>query len=324
MANGGTGGGGIGLGGIVQAFGGSDAAPKPKYYQGSLPLLRGVSGIGRDVLRNIRGALPDFYSGFERGTEQQRGFQGEQEGVLRGLLARRLGSNPEDLLRRTGEQLFSFIDPNVIDPLSRFDVNQDIVQRRARGLNPAAIDSTAQRLRNARIASGRYYDTARNVYGILPQVYNQLREAGVTDEMLAAGYIPQIQRGYRELDYAPLAPLQASIDLTRSATGIPADYGAASRANVYGFHQPTNLADRFGAASQAVSNTIGQAAQIYASLYGGGAGGGIPGMGGGGARGGGLNPVSGYSGPAGAVGGPEIIGGAPAYYNNPRYVNPYE
>jgi hypothetical protein len=309
MANGTTGG---GLGGIIQAFGGSDAAPKPKYYQGALPLLRGVSGIGRDVLRNIRGALPDFYSGFERGTEQQRGFQGEQEGVLRSLLARRLGSDPEALLKRTGEQLFSFIDPNVIDPLSRFDVNQDTLLRRARGINPAAVDSTADRLRRSRIASGRYYDVARNVYGILPQVYQQLRDAGITDEQIAAGYIPQIQRGYRELDYAPLAPLQASIDLTRSATGIPADYGAASKANIYGFHQRRNLADRFGAAGQSAWNTIKDAAGIYASLYGGGAGG-IGGIGGGG--GGGAAPVAG-----GGSGYP--------YFQQPGYgappqVNPY-
>ena len=273
-----------GIGSIVGGLFGSNAAPKPKYYFGSRPLLQGVSNVGRDVLKNIRGALPDFYSGFERGTEQQRGFQGEQEGVLRNLLARRLGSNPEDLLKRTGEQLFSFIDPNVINPLSRFDVNQDIVQRRARGLNPAALDSTAERLRNSRIASGRYYDVARNVYGILPQVYQQLRDAGISDEAIAAGYIPQIQQGYRALDYAPLEPLRAAVGLTREATGIPADYGAASKANIYGFHQPINVADRFARAGQGVWNTVKDAAAIYSSLYGGGAGG-IGGMMGGGAGG---------------------------------------
>lgn len=270
-----------GIGSIVGAFGGSNAAPKPKYYQGALPLLRGVSGIGRDVLRNIRGALPDFYSGFAEGTERQRGLQGEQEDVLRNLLARRLGSDPEALLQRTGNTLFSFIQPNVLDPLARADVNRSIVMNRARGINPAAFDSTSERLRNARIASGRYYDVARNVYGSLPQLFQQLRDAGVADEAIAAGYIPQIQAGYRTLDYAPLEPLRASIGLTREAAGIPLDYGAASKANIYGFHQPMNVADRFARAGQGVWNTVKDAAQIYASLYGGGAGG-IGGIGGGG------------------------------------------
>jgi len=273
-----------GIGSIVGGLFGSNAAPKPKYYQGAKDLLTGVRGIGKDVLRNIRSSLPGFYSGFEEGTERQRGLQGEQENILRTLLQRRLASDPQQQLRETGNTLFSFIDPNVINPLARFDVNQNLVARRARGLGGSTFDSTAERLRNARIASGRYYDVARDVYGRLPQIFQQLRDAGVTDEMLAAGAIPQIQRGYRELDVAPLIPMQAGIDLTRSATGIPLDYGAASRANIYGFHQPINVADRFARAGQGVWNTVKDAAAIYAQLYGGGAGGigGIGGMMGGG------------------------------------------
>jgi hypothetical protein len=277
-----------GLGSIIGGLFGSNAAPKPKYYFGSRPLLQGVSNVGRDVLKNIRGALPSFYTGFEQGTEQQRGLQGEQENVLRTLLQRRLASNPQEQLRETGNTLFSFINPNVVSPLSRFDVNYNSALRSARGLNPSTFDSTADRLRNARIASGRYYDVARDVYGQLPRIYQQLRDAGVTDEMLASGIIPQIQQGYRALDLAPLIPLQASVDLTRSAAGIPADYGAASKANVYGFHQPINVADRFARAGQGVWNTVKDAAAIYSSLYGGGAGG-IGGMMGGG---GGAAPVA--------------------------------
>jgi hypothetical protein len=273
-----------GIGSIVGAFG-SNAAPKPKYYQGAKDLLTGVRGIGKDVLRNIRSRLPGFYSDFDAGTELQRGLQGEQAGVLRTLLQRALSRVPQQQLREAGNTLFSFINPNVINPLARFDVNQNLVARIARGLGGSAFDSTAERLRNARIASGRYYDVARDVYGRLPQIFQQLRDAGVTDEMLAAGAIPQIQAGYRNIDMAPLIPLQAGIDLTRSATGIPLDYGAASRANIYGFHQPINVADRFARAGQGVWNTVKDAAQIYASIYGGGAGGigGMMGGGGGGA-----------------------------------------
>jgi hypothetical protein len=225
--------------------------------------------------------MPAFRSDFAAGTERQRGLQGEQENILRTLLQRRLSNDPQEQLRQTGNTLFSFINPNVINPLSQFDVNQNLSSRRARGLNTGAFDSTADRLRNARVASGRYYDVARNVYSALPQVYQQLRDAGVTDEMLAAGAIPQIQAGYRNIDMSGLIPLQAGVGLAREAQGIPLDYGAAQRANIYGYHQPMNLADRFGAAGQSMWNTVKDAAAIYSSLYGGGA----PGGGGGGAAG---------------------------------------
>jgi len=263
-----------GLGGVIAAFGGSDAAPKPKYFQGSRNLLSGARLVGRDVLDSLRTGLPDFRNAFAQGTELQRGLQGEQAGVLRGLLQRRLANDPQQQLRETGNTLFSFIDPNVINPLAKFDVNQNLISRRARGLGGAMFDSTAERLRNARIASGRYYDVARDVYGQLPRVYQQLRDAGVTDEMLAAGYIPQIQAGYRNIDMSGLIPLQAGLELATGAQRIPLDYGTASRANIYGYRQPMNVADRFGAAGQSMWNTVKDAAQIYASLYGGGIGGG--------------------------------------------------
>jgi hypothetical protein len=270
-----------GIGSIVGALGGSNAPRREVFSRGTWPLLTSVRGTARDVSDYTRRALPGFFADYERGTAQQRGFQGEQEGVLRNLLARRMGSDPEALLRRTGSTLFGFIDPNVLDPLGRADVNRDIVMRRARGLNPGAIDSTAERLRNARIASGRYYDVARNVYGALPQVYQQLRDAGVADEAIAAGYIPQIQQGYRTLDYAPLGAIQGGQQAALGGISLPAAYGPAARANVYGYHQPMNTADRFARAGQGVWNTVKDAAQIYASLYGGGAGG-IGGIGGGG------------------------------------------
>jgi len=275
-----------GLGGVIAAFGGSDAAPKPKYFQGSRTLLSGARKVGSDVLGSLLTGLPDFRNAFAQGTELQRGLQGEQADVLRGLLQRRLASDPQDQLRQTGNTLFSFINPNVINPLAQFDVNQNLISRRARGLNTGAFDSTADRLRNARVASGRYYDVARNVYGALPQVYQQLRDAGVTDEMLAAGYIPQIQAGYRNIDMSGLIPLQAGLELGTRAQEIPTAYGGASRANIYGYHQPMNVADRFGAAGQSMWNTVKDAAQIYASLYGGGAGGMMGGGGGGGGGGG--------------------------------------
>ena len=271
-----------GIGGVLEGFFGKSGY-KPQYLDYSKRYLGPAAGVGKDVFNNIRGALPDFYSGFQRGTEQQRGFQGEQEQVLRNLLGRRLASDPQQLLQQTGNTLFGFIDPNVINPLSRFDVNSDILSRRARGLNPAAVESTAERLRNSRIASGRYYDVARQVYGALPNLFNQLRQAGITDEQIAAGYIPQIQQGYRALDLAPLIPLQAGVDLTRDVASASRGLSDAEKAAVYGYRANENWANRAGQAGRSLWSTVKDAAEIYGSLYGGGMGGMI---GGGGAGGG--------------------------------------
>lgn len=293
--------GGIGLGGVVKAFGGSRAAPKPKYFSLTRPVLGALSMLGRNTIRGLGPGLSDFANTFNQGTQRQLGLQGEQEDVLRGLLNRRLASDPQDQLRQTLSTLFAQIDPNILNPLANADVNANILMRRARGLNPAAVHSTAEDLRNAAIRNGRYYDVARQVFGTVPNLYNQIRNAGVTDEQLAAGFIPQIQQGYRQLDYAPLVPLQAGLDLTGQAADLTGRIADDERRSIYGYRQPSNLADRFGSASQAISNTLQQAADIYSSLYGGGAlgggggTGGIAGMFGGGNRtipntGSGVNP----------------------------------
>lgn len=292
------------IGGIAKGIGGSDAAPLPKYFTGALPELRALSSLGRGAINYARGALPEFQNAYTQGTELQRGLQGQQAGVLQTLLNRRLNTNPQQQLQETGNTLFSFINPNVVAPLARFDVNYNNALRMARGLSPSTFDSTTERLRNARIASGRYYDTARDVYSQLPNIYNQIRNAGVTDEMLAAGYIPQIQQGYRALDLAPLVPIQASLGVAQQAAGIPTAYGQASRANIYGYRQPQNWADRLGNAGGNVMDFAKDAASIYASLYGGGLVGG----------GGGATPTRPAATALPATGSP--------YWSQPQYIQP--
>lgn len=266
-----------GFGGVLRGAFGSNAPPQAVMFEGGEDALRRARRVGNIALNTTASRLPDFYTGFDRGTEIQRGLQDDQADLLRGLTQRALSRDPQQQLLETGKTLFSFIDPNVIAPLAKFDVNYANTMRRARGLNPSAFDSTADRLRNARIASGRYYDVARDVYSRLPQAFQQVRDAGITDEMLAAGYNPAIQAGYRAIDMAPLIPLREGINIARAGFGIPTDLGSASRALTYGFQQPMNWADRAGAAGESMWNTVKDAAQIYASLYGGG----IGGMGGG-------------------------------------------
>lgn len=266
------------IGGLVSAFGGSDKPPEAVYFPGGANVLADANRLSRDTFQALRPGLADFRDSFARGTERQLGLQDEQADIFRGLTQRALNRDPQQQLRETGNTLFNFIDPNVIEPLARADVNRARVTALRYGLNQDVADSTANRLRNARISSGRLYDVARDVYSRLPQIYQQVRDAGITDEMLAAGYIPQIQAGYRNIDMAPLVPLQASVALTRNALGIPVDLGAGNRALAYGFHQPRNLADRFGEAGENTMNFLQDAAAIYGQLYGSGA---LSGFGGG-------------------------------------------
>lgn len=193
---------------------GSDKPPKEVFQRYTQPLLGPLRNLNLDAIRALRRGGAEAETRFNAGTARQEGFQAEQEGVIRQLLAKQLGSDPTELLRNVGNTLFGFIDPNVISPLARFDVNTNRLNRMASGISPGAIDSTAERLRNARIASGRFYDVARNVYGALPGAFSSVYNAGINTDELARGYIPEIMAGYRNLDLAPLIPAQARSELT--------------------------------------------------------------------------------------------------------------
>ena len=288
MAESNTGG---GIGGIIEGFAGGHGYT-PQYYDYSRGLLKRSADVGKDVLDNLRRSLPGFFSGFERGTEQQRGFQGEQENVQRNLLGRNLAYDPQQFLKQTGDTLFGFTNPNILAPYAQSLAKQLSLHNRAIGRNPAARDSTSQRLGTENAMARAYLENARNIYGILPGVYGQARQQGLDAEQLAAGRIPSIMRGYRELDYAPLAPLQASIDLSRSAIGIPQDFGGASKGNIWGFEPNRTWANNWGDAGRAAWNTAKDAASIYSSLYGGGMFGGMGGMGGGAGAGAAAGAVS--------------------------------
>jgi hypothetical protein len=154
----------------------------------------------------------------------------------------------------------------------------------ARGLNPAAIDSTADRLRNARIASGRYYDVARNIYGQLPQLYNQVFNAGLSNADLAAGYLPALMRGYRKLDASPLEAAQLVSEASNLGSQNVGNINNALKSGVYGFQKDRNIWDRLGAVDTSMWNSLQEAVQMAASVYGGllggGGGGGLGGLGG--------------------------------------------
>lgn len=265
-----------GLGGVIAAFGGSDKPPVPIQFPGLAGLTQRAARLGRNAYDYLGRALPAWQSSFEQGTQRQLGLQNEQADILRGLTQRALARDPQQQLRETLGTLGSFIQPNVLDPLARFRANMATTNALARGTGNLgrAYGSTARRLADAAAGQRAYYDVAREVYGALPNVYNQVRNAGITDELLASGYIPQLQAGYRQIDLAPLIPLNETLNVTGGGIDLSGRAGRNFRDTVYGYHQPMNLADRFGAAGQSMWNTVKDAAQIYASLYGGGIGGG--------------------------------------------------
>lgn len=247
---------------------GSNKSPKPVYLAPKLnkPLI----SLGVETLGDIGRLSREAQQRFDLGTPRQEQLLGQQAGLTQDLLARARNFDPNQYLRDIGTTAFSFINPNVVEPLARSDVNAYELARRARGLNPAAIDSTAERLRNARIASGRYYDVANRVYGILPQLYNQ----GITSQMaydqLARGYLPELMGQYRALDLSPLQIAQARAGLVGLGAGNVGDVNEALRSGVYGYQQPRNFWDRAGQFESGLWSRVKDAAQIYASLYGGG------------------------------------------------------
>lgn len=325
----------IGLGKVLAAGFGSDDPPEEvfqRYVRPQLPLLR---NLGTDALRSLRSGGAAAESAFNEGTRKQSELLGEQEAAARTVMNRRLSQDPEELLRSVGRTAFGFIDPNVVAPLARFDVNSDRLRRLAAGLGPA-IDSTAQRLRDARIASGRYYDTARQVYGALPSLYNQVFNAGVTSDEIATSQLPAIMAAYRNLDRAPLDAALLRSQASNVGSDLVSNQSQANRLATIGYQQPKNWADRLGdvdmAMRQSLQDAINMASQVYGGFLGGGAGGGAGGLGGlFGMFGGGGSPTGAAAGgAAGAATGASprfipytapAIPAAPNFY--PGSVNPY-
>jgi hypothetical protein len=263
----------------ISAFG-STKPPKPVVYPWIRPLTTPAANLGKSSINALNRAGEEASAAFAAGTPRQESLLGEQENILRTLQKRNLEFDPNSLLKNIGNTAFSFIDPNVVNPLARFDVNSDRIDRMARGLNPAALDSTSQRLRDARIASGRYYDVARNVYGALPSLYGQAFNMGNTNEQLARGYIPEIMSGYRSLELSPLIPAMARADLANAGAGIVGSNAAAAKAATYGFQQPQNIWDKLGKVDESLWGRLGEVVNMAGSL--GGMGGGEGGQGAGG------------------------------------------
>lgn len=261
-------------GGALADLFGSDAAPKAILNRYAAPTARAGGTLSTNLLSDVNSlgkTALDQYLAAQPGMER---LAGQQENTLQGILGRRLNADPNALLKSVGDTAYGFINPDVINPLSAADVNRDILTRRARGLNPAAVDSTSERLRNARIASGRYYDVARDVNANLPNLYGQAFNQNAANEAAASGIIPQIQQNYESVAARPTTGLMNRINTAGAATGVGGQSIGNINAATQGFKQPRNWADKIGAASQTigegVSGTLGQVGQLAGALGGGG------------------------------------------------------
>lgn len=267
-------------GSIFSAFGSDKVTPRYLTKGLNAPL----TDLGKSALSSLQTggqAAEDMYN---LGTARQQALMGEQEGVSRDLLNRRLSADPNALLQQIGNTAFGFINPNVVNPLSQFDVNSEKLMRSARGLNPASVDSTSERLRNARIASGRYLDTARQAYGALPGLYNSAYGQGIQNESIAQGILPSVMRGYRNLDTAPAEAAQIRSDLANQGAGNVGNINNAVRSGVYGYKQGSNVWDKLAHVDSTiksdVKDIVGMAGSL-AGMGGGQGGGGMPAGGGG-------------------------------------------
>lgn len=268
-------------GGALADLFGSDAPPKAILNRYAAPTAKAGGALSTNLLKDVDALSKSALDQYLAAQPRMATLAGQQENVLQNILSRRTNADPISLLRDVGNTAFSFIDPNVVSPLAAMDVNRDIVTRRARGLNPAAVDSTSERLRNARIASGRFYDVARDVNANLPNLYGQaFNQTGVNDAT-AAGIIPQIQASYENLASRPTTGILNRINTAGAATGVGGQSIGNINAATQGFQQPRNWADRIGAASQTigegVSGTMGQIGQLAGAVGGamGGGGGGL-------------------------------------------------
>lgn len=306
---------------------GSNKPPKPVVYPWLEKLLGPNSKLGLAGIKSLTTGGAEAERRFTEGTPRADALQGEQEGVLRGLLSKSLGYNALDQLKAVGDQAFSWINPNVVSPLAESDARSYELSRRARGLNDAAVDSTSERLRNARIASGRYYDTARQVYGSLPGLFQNVFNAGQSQDALSRGYLPEIAAGWRNTEMSPLIPAMARADLANQGTNILMNQANAAKAATYGFQQPKNFWDRMGDLDSSLWGRLGEAVQMYGSVMGGGMGGMggmMGGMGGGGGGGGSFGANSQHP-TAFTPQVPQSLApmAAPSYYNPGMSVSPF-
>lgn len=253
------------LGGLISSTGqgiqniwGSDDPPKAILNRYAAKTAKGVAKIGEDLTGGIGDQINAAYNTYLMGQPKQEQLAASQEGVLNTLRDRRLAADPNQLLNDVGKTAFGFIDPNVVAPLARFDTNYMNLARKARGINTGAIDSTANRLRDARVASGRYYDVSRDVINQLPTLFNSAYGQGVANDAAAAGYNPAIAANYNAVAERPTRGILNRIGTSGAAIDAARKGIDAVVAATQGYKQPENIWDKIGKTGVQTGNQMSQ------------------------------------------------------------------
>lgn len=264
---------------IIGMFG-SDKAPTAVANRFADPVMNADRRLSTSALNSLRSSIPNAFNTYLAGQGKQEALAGQQEGVLNTLLNRRMADDPMQNLRDIFSTAFGQIDPNILDRLSQNDVNRGILQRRAAGINEGAARSTADDIFRARTSSGRYYDLARNVFNVVPGLYNSAYQQGMSNDQAAAGYVPGISAAYEAVSGRPMQGVMNQINATRAAQGIGTQSIANQLAGTQGYRQHQNFADKFSKALAADEKAAMDIAKMALSAYTGGlAGGGGGGLG---------------------------------------------
>ena len=126
-----------GGGGALASLFGSDAAPRAILNRYAAPTAKAAGALSANLLTDTNALSKTALDRYLAEQPRMEALAGGQEGVLRDLLARRLGADPNALLGQIQNTAYGAINPNVVNPLSQFDVNSQAILRRARGLAPA-------------------------------------------------------------------------------------------------------------------------------------------------------------------------------------------
>lgn len=258
---------------LAELFG-SNKSPKNLFYPGTRNALNELTGFDVDILRSLRSAIPAVTADFAAGRGQQEDLLNQQANLFQGLMRRNAESNPLGLYQGVTDTLFNTIKPNVLDPIANFEVNKFRADNMARlGTNDAVINSTTRRLADSANANRVWADLAKSIYPNIAPGFNQVFNAGLSQDSQSTGLIPQLMQGYRNFQLSPLIPALAGLEAAGGGNQLLQGLGGANKANIFGVKQPTgNIFDKIGGATDDVLGLIGT---IYGmGGFGGGGGGG--------------------------------------------------
>lgn len=267
---------------IVGMFG-STKPPTAVANRFAQPIMNSGRRLAVNTLNSLRTDIPNAFNTYLAGQGKQEELAGQQEHILNTLLNRRMADDPMQNLRDVFSTAFAQIDPNILNRLSANDVNRNRLNLMVAGVNPGAARSTSEDLRDARVSSGRYYDLARNVYNVVPTLFNSAHTQGLANDQVAAGFVPGISAAYEAVSGRPMQGVLNRIAAARAAQGIETQGIENQMRGTQGYKTNTNFADKFSKALAADEKAVMDIAQMALSLYtgglaGGGGGGGIGGM----------------------------------------------